>query len=107
MRLLGAAVILGRATPSGPGVHVTSPGSGLARAGVVGVLAVGVGGMRTVCEGAVGLSGKRGAGLWLAKGNGGFVGQKSLALGTGPIDLSVSVAQSNLRGSFTVALCVV
>jgi hypothetical protein len=74
---------------------------------VVGVLAVGVGGMQTVREGAVGLSGKRGAGLWLAKGDGGFVGQKLFALGMGPIDLSVSVAQSNLRSLFMVALCAV
>jgi hypothetical protein len=58
-------------------------------------------------KGVVGLSGKWGAGLWLAKGNGGFVGRKSLTLGTGLINLSVSVAQLNLCGSYTVALCTV
>jgi hypothetical protein len=35
----------------------------------------------------------------------GLVERKSLTLGMGPINLSVSVAQSNRRGSCGVALC--
>ena len=38
---------------------------------------------------------------WLA----GVVGRKSLGLGTGPIDWSMSVAQSIRTGSCVVALC--
>ena len=41
------------------------------------------------------LPNRRGAGSGLAKGDWGLVGQKLLTLWTGPIDLSVSVAQSN------------
>ena len=40
-----------------------------------------------------GLSSKQGAGLGLARGDRGFVGQKSLEVGTGPMDVLVSVAQ--------------
>jgi hypothetical protein len=64
-------------------------------------------GVRTGCGGVVGLSDRRGAGLGLTKGDGGLVERKSLTLGMGPIDLSVSVAQSNCRGSCGVALCAV
>ena len=57
---------------------------------------VGAVSMRTGFAGMTGLSGEHGAGLRLGKGDWGFVGRKSLALGTGPIDSSVSVAQSNV-----------
>ena len=56
---------------------------------------VGLGGMQAGCEGETGLSSKRGAGSGFARGDGGFVGRNSLALGMGPIDESMSVAQSN------------
>ena len=44
----------------------------------------------------MGLSGEHGAGLGLSKGDSGLVGRKSLALGMGPIDSSMFVAQSNV-----------
>ena len=44
--------------------------------------------------------------VWMGKGGGGLLEQKSLSLGTGPIDPSVSVAQSNRR-SCGLALCAV
>ena len=56
---------------------------------------VGLGGMQTGCAGVTRLSGGRGARLGLAKEDWGFVGRKSLGLGTGPIDVSTLVAQSN------------
>jgi hypothetical protein len=118
----------GSGLTAGPGVRATSPGSGLTRVGVwaVGVVlagapvagvracsatspfdgvTVGLGGVQTCWEGVLGLSGRRGAGLVLTKGNGGLVEWKSLALGTGPIDPSVSIAQSNRHGSCGVTLC--
>ena len=104
------AAVLAGATPWGPGPHVVSPRSGLTKAGVVGVLAAGVqlvgaeaAGIwslgapvvgvcgRMGCEGMTVLSGGHGAGLGLTKGDGGLLGRKSFALGTGPIDVSVSV----------------
>jgi len=103
----------GSGLTAGPGVRATSPGLGLTRVGVVsagapvaGVRArsatspfdgvtVGLGGVQTSWEGVLGLSGRRGVGLVLTKGDGGLVERKSLALGTGPIDESMSVAQSN------------
>ena len=57
---------------------------------------VGAVSMRTGFVGVTGLSGEHGARLGLSKGDWGLVGRKSLALGTGPIDSSVSVAQSNV-----------
>jgi hypothetical protein len=45
---------------------------------------------QTGCGGVTELSGGWVGGLGLAKGDGGLVGRKSLMLGTGPIDLSVS-----------------
>ena len=65
---------------------------------------VGLGSIQTGCEGVMGLPSSRGVGSGLAKGDGCLVERKSLALGTGPIDLSVSVAQSNHRGSHTVTM---
>jgi hypothetical protein len=56
---------------------------------------LGLGGARAGCGGVTGLSSRRGAGMGLAKGDGGLVGRKSLGLGTGPIDVSMFVAQSN------------
>jgi hypothetical protein len=55
----------------------------------------GLGGVRMGCGGVTGSSGGKGAGLGLTKGDGGLVGRKSLVLGTGPIDWSMSIAQSN------------
>jgi hypothetical protein len=52
--------------------------------------------MRTSFVGVTGLSGEHDAGLGLSKGDRGLVGRKSLALGTGPIDSSMFVAQSNV-----------
>ena len=52
--------------------------------------------MRMGFAGMTGLSGEHGAGLELSKGDRGLVGRKSLTLGTGPIDSSMSVAQSNV-----------
>jgi hypothetical protein len=72
-----------------------------------GGVTAGLGGVQTSWEGVLGLSGRRGAGLVLTKGDGGLVERKSLVLGTGPIDLSVSVAQLNHCGSCGVALCAV
>jgi hypothetical protein len=57
---------------------------------------VGASCMRTSFEGVTGLSGEHDAGLGLSKGDRGLVGRKSLALGTGPIDSSMFVAQSNV-----------
>jgi len=72
---------------------------------------VGSGGTQTGCECATGLSGGHGVGLGLTKGDGGLVGRKSVTQGTGPIDVSVSVAQSNRACScgagLTAALAVV
>ena len=68
---------------------------------------VGLGGMQTGCEGVVGLSGRQVGGLRLARGDGGLVGQKLFTLGTGPIDLSGSVAQLNHHSLCGVTLCVV
>ena len=64
--------------------------------GAVKLQSVGVGSMRTSFEGMTRLSGEQDAGLRLSKGDRGLVGRKSLALGTGPIDSSMSVAQSNV-----------
>jgi hypothetical protein len=64
--------------------------------GAVKLQSVGVGSMRTSFESLTELSGKHDAGLGLSKGDRGLVGQKLLTLGTGPIDSSVSVAQSNV-----------
>jgi hypothetical protein len=67
-----------------------------------GRVTLGLGGVQMGCECAVGLSGGRGAGLGLTKGDGGLVERKSLVSGMGPIDESMSVAQSNracLRGT--------
>ena len=62
---------------------------GMVGASVAGVCARGVllrlGITQTGCGGVMELSGRRVGGLGLAKGDGGLVGQKSLALGTGPI----------------------
>ena len=57
---------------------------------------VGAVSMRTGFTGVTGLSGEHDAGLGLSKGDRGLVGRKSLALGTGPIDSSMFVAQSNV-----------
>ena len=57
---------------------------------------VGAVSMRIGFAGMMGLSGEHGAGLGLSKGDSGLVGRKSLALGTGPIDSSMFVAQSNV-----------
>ena len=71
----------------------------------------GSGGVLTGCGGVTGLASKRGAGIGLMKGDGGLVGRKSVTQGTGPIDWSSFVAQSNCRGScgagLTAALAVV
>jgi hypothetical protein len=73
--------------------------------------AVGLGSARMGCGGVTGLSSMRGAGMGLAEGDGGLVGRKSIALGTGPIDSSSLVAQSNHARScgagFTAGLAVV
>ena len=57
---------------------------------------VGAVSMQTGFAGVTGLSGEHGARLGLSKGDSALVGQKSLALGTGPIDSSMFVAQSNV-----------
>jgi hypothetical protein len=57
--------------------------------------------------GVVRLSDRRGAGLGLTKGDGIFVERKSLEVGTGPIDSSMLVAQSNCRSSSGVVSAVV
>jgi hypothetical protein len=64
--------------------------------GAVELQSVGADSMRTSFESLTELSGEHDAGLGLSKGDRGLVGQKSLALGTGPINSSVSVAQSNV-----------
>ena len=53
---------------------------------------VGAVSIQTGFAGVMGLSGEQG----LSKGDWGLVGQKSLTLGMGPIDSSVSVTQSNV-----------
>jgi hypothetical protein len=57
---------------------------------------VGASCMQTSFAGVTGLSGEHDAGLGLSKGDRGLVGRKSLALGMGPIDSSMFVAQSNV-----------
>jgi hypothetical protein len=84
-------IVLASATPSGPGTHATSPESGAIRGSTAGVgstgtvlvatspfgrVSVGSVGVQTRCEG--------------------VVGRMSLALGTGPIDSSMSIAQFNV-----------
>jgi hypothetical protein len=93
-RLMGVGSVSSRlvsATPSGPGAHATSPKSGSIRGGM------GFGSMGTVLVAAspfgrvmVGLVGAQ----MSCKG---VVGRKSLALGMGPIDSSMSVAQFNVE----------
>ena len=82
------------ATPVGLCVHAVSPWSGLMRAGAFGMWAAG---MLLLSAG----SGQSGCGCVL--------GQNSLALGTGPIDSSSLVTQSNRTCSCRVdgAGCVV
>jgi len=94
-RLMGANSVssgLVSATPSGPGAHVTSPELGLIRGGVAGVGSTGVGSVATSPFGGVtvGLGG-------VEMGCKGVVGWKLLALGTGPIDSLMSVAQFNVE----------
>jgi hypothetical protein len=74
---------------------------------------VGASCMQTSFAGVTGLSGEHDAGLGLSKGDRGLVGRKSLALGMGPIDSSMFVAQSNVMfagysaGGGTYADCAV
>jgi hypothetical protein len=80
---------------------VGAPIAGVRARGAIGAtspfdeVTVGLGGARTGCGGVTGLSGGRGVGMGFAEGDGGLVGRKSLGLGTGPIDVSMFVAQSN------------
>ena len=75
--------------------------------GIQGGAVVGVGylvGEKGVwAQGVVGVS-RRGVGVELAKGDWGLVGRKSLEVGTGPMEVSVSVAQSTHVHSHGIGL---
>ena len=93
-RLMGAGLVssgLVSATPSGPGAHATSPKSGSIRGGMgfgsTGTVLVAVSPFGGVTVGSVGAQTSCES----------VVGRKSLALGTGPIDSSMSVAQFNVE----------
>ena len=60
---------------------------------------VGLGSVQMSCEGVTGLLSRWAAGLGLTKGDRGFAGQRSLMLGMGLINLSVSITQLNCCGS--------
>jgi hypothetical protein len=62
---------------------------------------MGLGGVQTGWAGVTGLASGQGAGVGLAKGDQALVERKSLVVGTGPMEVLVSVAQSIRARSYS------